>query len=160
MTTFVFKFTGSGWAVATISDGTATATIDNITSDSAPLRSLLSALANLLDGQKRAQFSWWDEHGEFQWLLTSRDQILFARITRYRMEPIYRKPNDRGKPLLKLRCDLREFATAVFEQLRERFETLGPTGFEDQWIRPFPLSEFQRLGELLSRSAASGASSA
>lgn len=81
----------------------------------------MTAIIKLLEGAKRAEFSWCDEPGEYQWLLTHREQVLSIRITRFRNWEQDRRPNDRPKRAFKMRCALREFATAVLAQLTELY---------------------------------------
>lgn len=151
MISFVYRLTGSGWSEAVISDGANEATLNNVSYLSDALRDLVTAIIKLLEGAKRAEFSWYGEPGEYQWLLTHRAPILSLRITWYRNWEHDRRPQDRGKTDLKVRCALRDFAIAVLAQLTEMYTTLGPKGYKERWIaHDFPLNEYRRLASLLS----------
>jgi hypothetical protein len=104
------------------------------------------AVINLLAGGKRQEFSWGVEPGECAWLLTTHKGLLSIRVTWYRDDRWYRSPTDRGKTVFKGRCPLRDFATAVREQLQEIYTTLGPKGYKERWVaHEFPLADFKRL---------------
>lgn len=133
-----------------IADGATEVTIEDVSYLTDALGDLVRAVVALLEGAKRAEFVWAREPGDYDWLLTSREGTLFVRITRFRGWAGQRDANDRGKTLLKLRCDLREFAAAVLGQLTVLHTTLGPTGYKDRWVQhEFPYAEYRRLGELL-----------
>jgi hypothetical protein len=159
MISFVYRLTGSGWSEAIISDGANEASL-NVSYLSDALRDLVTAVIQLLEGGKRAEFFWLDEPGEYQWLLTQREQTLSIRITHYRNWEQDRQPKDRAKKAFKTRCSLREFATAVLAQLTALYTTLGPKGYKERWVtHDFPLNEHRRLASLLSGEAVVGSSS-
>src|SRR5690242_14812293 len=140
MISFVYRLTGSGWSEAIISDGTNTATLQ-VSYLSDALRDLMAAIIELLEGATRAELTWFDEPGEYHWLLTHRQQVLSIRITRYRNWEQDRGPKERGKTVLKARCALRDFATAVLEQLADLYSTFGATGYKERWVSDdFPLN--------------------
>lgn len=149
MITFEYRLIGSGWSEATISDGAQEA-VCHVSYLSDALRDLVSAVIKLLEGAKRAEFSWADEPGNYGWLLTHREQVLSIRITRYRNWEKDRGPKEHGKTIFKARCALRDFAAAVLAQSDELYNTLGPQGYKERWVQhDFPLNEYRRLASLL-----------
>lgn len=150
MITFVYRLTGSGSSEASIADDSNAVMLTGISYLSDALRDLVAAVIKLLEGGTRAEFSWPTEPGEYQWLLTCRRQLLSIRITRFAEWEQDRRTIDPGKSVLKLRCQLPDFASAVLAQLTELHSTLGPKGYKERWVaNGFPLSEYERLTVLL-----------
>lgn len=150
MISFEYRLVGSGWSEATLADGSNETILTNVSYLSDALRDLVATLIELMEGAKRAEFTWYDEPGEYQWLLTNHKQLLSIRITRYQNWEQDRKPREHGKTIFKARCALREFAVAVLAQLREIDATLGPEGYKARWVaHSFPSKEYQRLTSLL-----------
>lgn len=157
MITFTYELTGSGWARAMISDGASEATIEDVSYMTDALGDLVRSVVALLEGAKRAEFSWTSERRDYDWLLTSRDGKLFLRVTQYRDWVGQREATDRGKPVLKLRCDLRAFTAAVLAELAALYTTLGLKGYKHRWVQhEFPYAEYRRLEALLAASSRSG----
>jgi hypothetical protein len=146
----VYRLTGSGWSEAIISDGANETILSNMSYLSDALRDLVTAVIMLLEGTKRTEFSWYDEPGEYQWLLTCREQLLSIRVTRYRNWEQDRRSSDRGKTAFETRSALRDFATAVLAQLPELYATLGSKGYKKRWVaHDFPVNEYRQIAALL-----------
>lgn len=152
MITFTYRLTGSGWSEATLGDGAETVTLDGVSYLSDALRDLIGAVLVLLDGGKRAEFSWFTEPGEFAWLLTNHKQVFSIRVTRFKDWEAFRDKYDRGKTIFKGRCALKQFSKSVLAQLDELCATIGPDGYQEQWGSSFPVDEYQQLRARLSAS--------
>ena len=132
-----------------ISDGTNRAAVE-VSYFSDPLRSLATAVIALLEGAWRYQFIQFVEPSEYHWSLIRRDGKVTIRIRRFRSEEQFRSPKDHGKKLLMAEGNLRDLANAVFNQLNEVYEALGPEGYAKRWVNyRFPLAEHARLSALL-----------
>jgi hypothetical protein len=81
---FEYRLKGSGWSEAIFSDGANETVLPDISYLSDALRDLMAAVIKLMEGAKRAEFSWYCEPGEYEWLLTQHKQLLSIRITRHR----------------------------------------------------------------------------
>ena len=152
MITFTYRMMGSGWSEATLGDGAETVTLDGISYLSDALRDLIGGVLALLDGGKRAEFSWFTEPGEFAWLLTHHKQVFSLRVTRFKDWEDFRGKYDRGKTVFKGRGTLQQFSESVLAQLDELYATVGPGGYQKQWGSSFPFDEYQRLRARLSAS--------
>ncbi|HEX8995565.1 MAG TPA: hypothetical protein VF812_06005 [Ktedonobacterales bacterium] len=159
VTTFVYRLTGSGLSEAFISDGANEATLKNVSYLSDALRDLVTAIISLLQGAKRAEFSWYSEPGEYQWLLTNHKQTLSVRISWYREWEEDRRPKVQGKTIFKARFILNDVANAVLGQLAALYATLGLKGYKERWVaHEFPYDKYRQLASLVDEAETSSTS--
>lgn len=103
--------------VAVLSDGIQEAIITASDIPSEPLLPLLWAVRLLLLGTSDTRCSWWEEPGEYRWLLSRQDETLFIHILWFK--DIAGWSDERGKTVLRMQCSLLSFAKRLSQQLNQ-----------------------------------------
>ena len=144
---FSYDLIGIGWAECTlrVGDQEATTTAED---RSDALGELASATAGALRGDPCSIASFFDEPGEYRWILEPRPngQVRIRTLKFPEPEPGEKRPVEEGLVYLDVECDLRTFAGAVVSELERLKEKYGEEGYRDKWGKhDFP---GERLGEI------------
>lgn len=152
---FDYKLTGSGWSEARIADDDGHAIVTaSYLSDA--LRSLLEAVALVVEGQAEARFSWDEEPGEYRWVLTREADALIIKILAF--DKLWGdEPDAVGRRVFATLQDPMRVGRAVLSAAQRLIDDLGEAEYERQWVEhPFPTGALDRLRTAL-RSARGGA---
>ena len=109
-----------------------------------------SALVALARGATAVRFSWFDEPGEYRWVV-NRDGEEVRVVLREFPDWSPRRVDEQGEAVLETRCDLLRFLTQFRGQLQQlRNDHPGPE-FERLWHNPFPDRKLAQLTEAITQ---------
>ena len=147
MLQFEYRLTGRGWSAATIADRETTVEITaSYLSDA--LGNLARAVVGLLRGVEAARVSWYEEPGEYRWLVNRADETVSIRILWFDSQ-FPKRPDEEGRTVFETTCRLVDFAGQVTSQLRALLESPGEAGYKEQWVlHDFPRAEYEALVRL------------
>lgn len=141
---FSYRLTGTGWAEARVADDQSHVIVTaSYLSDA--LRSLIEAVALVLEGVTEAGCSWDEEPGECRWILRREPDALSIEILAFD-ELWGDKPDDVGRSVFRTRQDPMRVGRAVLSAAQRLVDELGEAGYERQWVEhPFPTDALERL---------------
>lgn len=136
-----------GWVSFELSAAGAGAAYRATVSDSTDvLKSLVTAVCELLRGESRQDVSFDNEPGEIWWMFQSQGSVLKIRVS-FRAEWGRGVGEERWEAS---EVDLKHFAENVFFSTRDLLERIGIDEFGKMWPSyPYPQSEMDKLAELL-----------
>ena len=146
---FRYQLTGAGWSECTlIVDDVCVTVTASYLSDA--LRSLVSAICRMLDGNREATACFDEEPGEFRWRFFRIGDDM-VRILILEFDDLWsHKPDSDGHPIFDVQCRLRTFAGAVYDGCKRLLAELGADGYKAKWIEhDFPDGEVAELRRLL-----------
>ena len=158
MIQLTYALGGSGWADATVTDGSRVLHLSASYVAGDALRDLVEAtLAVVRDRAPSAGFDWFEEPELDRWQLRRDGDTLIVSIRRFPEGPGHRvRPSDVGELLFGGRTTLTEFATQVVTQLEILLRDWGLEGYHRQWGGPrrrarnaFPLDAYSELRRTL-----------
>lgn len=144
-----YKLVGIGWAECTL-DFYGTKYIVTASYLSDALLELVSGANHVLSGGAEARFSFDEEPGEYRWIFRrTQDGGLAVKILDF-PELWGHKPDEKGRVLMDVTCQLGDFARALLLSLNELLEELGVEGYRDKWAESdFPAAQYSALCEHL-----------
>ncbi|BCL79063.1 hypothetical protein ccbrp13_15280 [Ktedonobacteria bacterium brp13] len=125
--------------IAVLSDSVQEAIITASSVPKPPLVPLLWAVRLLLMGASDAKCSWWNEPGEYRWLLTRQGEQVMIHIVWF--QDIAGWSDEKGETVLRMVCYLLPFAKRLFHQL-------GQLQYRDGDMT-VPLNEYCNLQEAI-----------
>lgn len=141
---FAYRLTGTGWAEARLSDGSASATITASYLGDA-LGVLLEAVGVLLGGADRARCSWADEPGEFRWIFKRAGSDVVLRVLAL-ADVETPEPDDNGVVVFETKQPLGEVAAAIADGAQAVLEEYGQEEYLRQWVEfPFPAGDLEMI---------------
>lgn len=141
---FDYKLTGSGWSEARIADDDSHAIVTaSYLSDA--LRSLVDAVALVVEGQAEARCSWDEEPGEYRWILRRAAGGLRVEILAF--DHLWGdEPDEAGREVFSTIQDPMRVARVVLSAAQRVLDDLGAAEYERQWVEhPFPAEALERL---------------
>ncbi|MCJ0763512.1 hypothetical protein [Variovorax terrae] len=146
-----YRLTGVGWAECTLSDDQSTCTVTaSYLSDA--LHNLVLAAHALLSRFTKLSFSFDEEPGEYQWVITS------PRLNEIELQILSLgelwgdRPDSEGRRLFRTVCTPETFATAVHTAAAAVLAEHGESGYYEKWSEyPFPIAQFEQLSVALAR---------
>ena len=106
-----------GWWQAVLSDGTQRATITASSIPEEPLLPLLWAVRLLLLGADESKCIWWEEPGQYRWLFSRTEKQIQIHIVWFADGRGW--SDEKGKTVVRLKCDLLAFAKRLAHQLSQ-----------------------------------------
>lgn len=144
----IYDLEGAGWAMARIRDGGRYRDM-SVSYLSDALGDMAAATVRLLEGANEATFSFEDEPGEHQWILTrtSPDELLLRIVW---FEENFSPPDHQtGVEVFSCRCSVMELANQVLSNLHAILKEVGIEGYKQRWQNhDFPLLAYERLKRL------------
>lgn len=125
--------------VARISDGVQEAFITASSLPSEPLLPMLWAVRLLLLGASDARCSWWEEPGEYRWLFSRHDEQILIHVLWFK--EIANWSDERGETILRMECNLLQFAKRFSHQLNQLSYQEG--------VPAVPPEDYQKFQEAL-----------
>ncbi|MGV3754357.1 MAG: hypothetical protein ACO1QS_03170 [Verrucomicrobiota bacterium] len=145
-----YQLAGSGWANALVSEGERTLEMSaSYLSDA--LGDMAKAAVSLLTEAREVTFSFQDEPGEHQWILTRGEfDALHVRVVWF--PKTFGSGNKAGSGIEVFACDctVMDFVGQVFSTLNAVLHDEGLEGYKRRWKNnDFPLKAYQELQKLL-----------
>lgn len=141
---FEYNLIGAGWAKARIADDKRHADLSaSYLSDA--LRSLVEAVALIIEGQTEARCSWEEEPGEFRWIFRRQADALSVQILVF--DDVWGdEPDDTGREVFSTLQDPARVGHVILSAAQRVVDDLGETEYGNQWIEhPFPKDAVERL---------------
>ncbi len=143
-----YDLTGTGWSECTVRVNGTTATVTASYLGDA-LGDLASAVTAALRGQPKSVARFWEEPGEYRWILEPlRPGAVRIRIIEF-PHLWGDRPNEDGRVLLDAECSLVELGKALLACLLQLEGKYGVHGYREKWVEhDFPterVAEFQEL---------------
>jgi hypothetical protein len=134
----------SGWAFASLSDGSNELAVTGPYSPVDVLRDLVDAVQSL-QTTEAADCCWSQEPGELHWSLRRSGKDLEVEILRFR--EIGFPGQHRGEPVtvFKSRTKWVTFARQLMSSLESIKSDMGSEGYQRAWRHPFPTEAFEKL---------------
>jgi hypothetical protein len=145
---FSYKLTGTGWAEATIADGSAQVVLrTSYLSDA--LNDLLLAIGSLLEGALHAECSWLEEPGEWRWIFDLASTQVSLHILGFD-DGWPRQPEDQGTLVFQTAESVYDLARAIVEGVEAVLAEYGLEEYERRWHEyPFPTQALSLVKERL-----------
>jgi hypothetical protein len=138
----------SCYVVISLSAGEETVTLDPTCIMEDGLGGMTKAAADLLERGREARVAWFDEPGEWRWLLSREAELVRLRMIRFR-EYGPSQPDDQGETEFEASCTPLRFATQVAGQMKRLLNEHGADGYQRNWRASFPTRDFDRLLRLI-----------
>jgi hypothetical protein len=146
---FTYRLVGIGWAEATVSDGSSSATLTASYLEDA-LGELLEAIGTMLEGADEARCSWEEEPGEYRWVFQGSETDVHLRVLGF-ADVYSREPDHRGVVVFETRQPLRDIAEAVANGAQAVLDEYGEDEYLRRWVDfPFPTGHLEMVRERLS----------
>ncbi len=145
-----YQLAGSGWANAQVSEsGRSLEMSASYLSDA--LGDMAQAAVSLLTGARVVTFSFQDEPGEHQWILTRGEfDALYVRVIWFPKTFGSGNKADSGTEVFACDCAVMDFVGQVFSTLNAVHEDEGVEGYKRRWKNnDFPSKSYQELQKLL-----------
>lgn len=148
---FTYRLVGTGWAEATVSDGSCSATLTASYLEDA-LGDLLEAVGIMLEGADETRCSWEEEPGEFRWFFQRSETDVHLRVLGF-ADVYSREPDHQGIVVFETRQPLRVIAEAIAEGAQATLDQYGEDEYLRRWVDfPFPTEHLDMVRERLRRS--------
>ena len=135
---FNYRLTGSGWAEASVANGSVVATITASYLEDA-LGELLEAIGLLLEGANQARCSWEEEPGEYRWVFDRSGSEVRLRVIAFE-DNYSREPDDSGTVVFETSAPLRVVASAIADGAQRVLDEYGEAEYLRRWVdHPFPV---------------------
>lgn len=143
--TFSYQPLGSGWAEATVSNGSEYRSM-NVSNLSDALGDMTAAVLRLLQGSGREEVSFLDEPGEHVWTLRRQDAGLLIVEVKWFEDWIQEVGSEAGQEVFLATCSLLDFAREIRAALDRLLERYGIEGYSQKWLEhEFPATEHAHL---------------
>jgi hypothetical protein len=150
---FDYRLTGPGWSEAKVADEHRHATLSaSYLSDA--LRSLLEAVALIVEGHTDARCSWDEEPGEFRWIFRRADDIDLVELKILMFPQLCGDaPDGDGEEVFRTTQSALRFGRVVLAEAQRLCDEHGEEGYAEQWIEhPFPGDALARLRRAIATS--------
>jgi len=146
---FTYRLVGTGWAEATVSDGSSWARLTASYLEDARSSELLQAVGILLEGAAEARCSWEEEPGEYRWVFQRTGVDIHLRVLGF--ADVYpEEPDERGMVVFETWQPLSEVATAIADGAQAVLDEYGQAEYLRRWVDfPFPTGHLEMIRERL-----------
>lgn len=141
---FTYRLTGTGWAEATLSAESSSATITASYLNDA-LGVLLEAVGLVLEGADQARCSWEKEPGEYRWIFERGDPDVHLRVLAFR-DVHSRAPDEDGVAVFETTQPVRKMAAAIADGAQAVLDEYGEQEYVRRWVEsPFPVRHLEMI---------------
>ena len=143
---FDYCLTGAGWSAARVADEHHHASLSaSYLSDA--LRSLLDAVALIVEGHRDARCSWDEEPGEYRWIFRRANDIDVVELRILMFPELWGNgPDAEGAEVFRTMQSPLRFGRVVLAGAQRVLDEHGEEGYAAQWIEhPFPVDALARL---------------